>query len=571
MRPQISSSAPVSRPISRVLAAIFAISLFSLLGHQALCFLLEGRVEGIFWDEFYGDDGLGAVFTFLAVAMSMWLLRLTLRWKSRFEAFSRVPLAVWVLFGFAFYAATMRLAAFAHPYAPDESCAVLMGRALAALRPNPQVAPELVGVTFPRWFQNEFIIFSTQTGNYAPSYWPGYALLMAPLAFFGMEWLLNPLLTALSLGMIFVLTQKLVGSREAGVWALVFTFVSAQIVFHSATYFSMSAHLLFNLVFCWFLVQNTRRSALIAGLVGGFALVLHNPMPHFSFALPWIVWIAWKRRALLGPLLLGYCVLALPLGVGWSLHISSLQPALASSTSSEASGPLGAISQIAWRVAYAFRPPDALLLLARLAGTIKLIVWASPGLLVLAYFGWKTARDEQKTDGNAAYLRLLGASVICNFVIYLFVRFDQGHGWGFRYLHQSWLAFPILAAYFLARRGNEIVVFGASLRRFCAILTALGFLLLVPLRFAQVRSFTEVVFGFRAPLVEGTTITFIKENRPAYTFIQNDPFLRGEKWNLRYDSPAQNEKLARRYLKRARRVETGKWGEIWRGDSWNQS
>jgi len=93
------------------------------------------------------------------------------------------------------------------------------------------------------------------------------------------------------------------------------------------TYFSMTAHLLLNLAFAWLLFERTFFRLVLAGLVGSFALLLHNPMPHFLFALPWIVWLALQpdRLRKLLALAAGYAPLALGVGFGWALLLSQIQ------------------------------------------------------------------------------------------------------------------------------------------------------------------------------------------------------------------------------------------------------
>ena len=56
-----------------------------------------------------------------------------------------------------------------------------------------------------------------------------------------------------------------------------------------------------------------------AGLVGGFALTLHNPFPHFIFSLPWLGWLGlrpdrWTRLPLIACC---YAAVFLPIDEGW--------------------------------------------------------------------------------------------------------------------------------------------------------------------------------------------------------------------------------------------------------------
>jgi hypothetical protein len=569
------------------LSALLLVALLSALGLEALQRLIGAQGRTLFWQEFGVGDGPVAWLMLVLEVMAVPLLRFSRAWNGEYCRLFLEKRVMWVCLSSAlFYAVLMRFAAFGLAYTPDESSAVLQAQTFAALQLTPRVAPDLVTSVIPAWLQNNILLFSPETGRYTPTYWPGYALLMAPFARFGLEWLCNPVLTALSLGLLFKLTARWLGSRQAGVWALVWAFASPVIALNAATFFSMPAHLLANLLFCWFFTQNTRRAAFFAGLVGGFALILHNPVPHLSFALPWILW-AWKsRRAQFGPLLLGYALVALPVGIGWSIHLASFQSlpaAIEGAARVAATSQESALSRLVARVAFVFRPPDRYLLLSRLAGLVKIGVWAAPGLIVFAWLGWRRVaalkrspdaasenNDSEEVSGEVSardrnsYLWLLGASVATNFGIYLFIRFDQGHGWGFRYMHQTWLAWPILAAFLIQHEKKRA---GFSLRRLSALFCLLSVLVVLPLRVVQARLFMQNVLRDRPPAAPpGAAISFVRESEgEAATFITNDPFLRNSQWKLRFLSQAKSQQVARRYLASARRVQVGKWGETWSG------
>src|SRR5205814_1196224 len=140
--------------------------------------------------------------------------------------------------------------------------------------------------------------------------------------------------------------------------------------------------------------------------------------------------------------------------------------------------PLAAPAAAGTAAASAFTLPTAYVLGSRAVGIAEAITWAVPFLPVLAAVGWWSAR-------RGSPLRLLGSSVAVTLLAYCFVRFDQGHGWGFRYLHAAWGALPLLAAAALvapaAARWRSAVLAGALL----AIPAANG------LRAAQVGSFVR--------------------------------------------------------------------------------
>ncbi len=79
--------------------------------------------------------------------------------------------------------------------------------------------------------------------------------------------------------------------------------------------------------------------------------------------------------------------------------------------------------------------PNAAVLNMRAAALAKMWVWAVPGLFLIAALGRLLHRDN-------LHVRLLAQSALLTFIAYLFVRFDQGHGWGYRYFHSAWAPLP---------------------------------------------------------------------------------------------------------------------------------
>ncbi|BCM89473.1 hypothetical protein IAD21_01319 [Abditibacteriota bacterium] len=564
---------------------VVIVALAAVLSILPLCMLAQALMKeppSAFWPEFFADIPAAGI-SFLLVALAPLQLGLTRHWPWRVWGESLIRNRVWLIVaGFLLYAFIMKWATHGIVYTPDEYCAVLQARTLATLKLTPQVDPQLLKLVTPSWMQGQFISTSHADGRYSPNYWPGYALLMAPFAAVGAQWLYNAALSAMTFWLMWELGKRLTNTNEGGIWAVVMTICAAQPALQAATYFSMPAHLAFNLLFCWLLTHNTTRSTFLAGLVGSFALILHNPAPHFSFAFPWIVWIALRRRHQLLPLLAGYILIFLPVGIGWSAHLGSFDPDPYVIQAAVHGQDTGRFATVVSRILYVVRPPDIVLLLARIAGVVKWIVWAVPGTAGLALRGYLQLRADRKKarqealpseeridspSGNISseeahqYLWLLSASVVFNLVLYLFVRFDQGHGWGFRYIHQNWMAIPLLAAAFMVRQNGEW-------KRLGAILCLGGLFILLPLQIWQIRTYFDDIDAMGPPSPPSSpSITFIKERPRATTFILNDPFLRQPDWKLRSTSPEQNAKVAQHYLHNARRVQISKWSEIWIGDA----
>jgi hypothetical protein len=130
--------------------------------------------------------------------------------------------------------------------------------------------------------------------------------------------------------------------------------------------------------------------------------VLHNPWPHFLFALPWIGWIAWHdgRRALLR-LIAGYAPLTLVIGGGWWLLMREIQGELWFA-------PQGGDLLLRWQMQLTrvFTFPDGSTLAHRTAELVKLWLWTVPGLPALMVAGWWLSRRSDAATAARALVRL---------------------------------------------------------------------------------------------------------------------------------------------------------------------
>src|SRR3989449_888791 len=200
------------------------------------------------------------------------------------EAIGRRPWAT-ALITFLVLCAGQLFVAKDHALAGDEHLILLQAKAFAAGHLTAQFPPELLSWVLPRPYFDLWLYASRETGAVVSVYWPGFALLLAPFVLLGIPWACNPLLASGALVLIGRLAGRLTGAPQAAGWAMLLTLASPAFSGMALGYFSMTAHLFFNLLYVWALLQ---RRLLLAGVVGSFALVLHNPWPHFLFALPWI-------------------------------------------------------------------------------------------------------------------------------------------------------------------------------------------------------------------------------------------------------------------------------------------
>jgi hypothetical protein len=262
-----------------------------------------------------------------------------------------------------------------------------------------------------------------------------------------------------------------------------------------------------NLVFVALLIMPSTKRAFAAGLVGSLALLLHNPVPHVLFAIPWIAALALQsnRRRYLVPLLVGYLP-GVALGIAWLLFRAEI-----------GTGGLG-VAPIGSAASEVFAWPNAVLLNARVAALVKMCVWAMPALFALALYGYALRRSDPR-------VRLLASSAILTFVAYFFVRFDQGHGWGYRYFHSAWGVVPILAGCAMVERPHT----NGRLVSFAGATAILSLLFLIPYQMTQIDQFiSQHLAQLAPPRRPGNNIYFIHPLGGYYLadMIQVDPLLR---------------------------------------------
>jgi hypothetical protein len=431
-----------------------------------------------------------------------------------------------------------------YPLSMDEYAAVFQSKVFASGAVAAQVPPDLVGWLVVRGFNGTFLIASPESGRVIEAYWPGFALLLAPFQFLSVPWLCNASLSGLSTFLIYLITREITANRRAAGWAMLFALASGAFLAGGISYYSMQAHLTANLLFVALLIRPSTKRALAAGLVGSLALILHNPLPHALFAVPWILALAFEsnRRRYLVPLIVGYLP-GVALGIGWLLFRAETE-----------SGGLG-LAPINGALSGVFAWPDAVLLNARVAAIVKMCVWAMPCLFALALLGCVHWRADSR-------VRLLVSSSILTFVAYFFVRFDQGHGWGYRYFHSAWGVVPILAGCAMADRQQP----NERLISFAGATAILSLLLLNPFQLSQIDQFISRHLAQRAqPRRPGNNVYFIHPLGGFYLadLIQFDPLLRNKDLLLVSHGAALDMQMIQRNWPGAVRVSGSREADQW--------
>jgi hypothetical protein len=429
----------------------------------------------------------------------------------------------------------------ATPFAMDEYAPLAQSFAFAHGRLTWFVPVELVDRMIPFGFRDYFMAVDPATGEMASMYWPGFAALLAPFTAIGLPWLLNPLLAGLAVLLIHRLAQQLIGGREAAGWAILFALASPVFTVNAISFYSMTAHLALNLLFLLWLLDGRMSRAFLAGLTGGLALNLHNPVPHVLFAAPWLAWLAWDRRRwpALAAVAVGYVPIGLGVGLTWPLLLGALHPHTAKAAAVIAPT-AGLWALVKTKFGAAFALPNMVIVVARLQATWKIWIWSFPGLLIL------TAAAARRANPR---LLLLGGSALVTYVVYWFVPFDQGHGWGYRYLHSAWAALPLLAAAFIVapRQDPEDA---RGWREQAGGLAIASLVLGTALAFAQVRAVMGQHLAQRIPIpASGRWIEFVRFDARMYTWdmIQNMPGDSRRLILMSFGAPSDTRLVSARY------------------------
>lgn len=410
----------------------------------------------------------------------------------------------------------------AHPLSMDEYVALFQARVFAAGRLTGHFPPALLDWLVPPVARLLFFEVSPVSGRIAEIHWPGFALLLTPFVVLGVPWACNAVLAGAALLLLANFARRTLDDDEAAGWALVIAIGSAAFVVDAISYYSMTAHLLANLAFASLLLAPRRRRLFAAGLVGGFACTLNQPYPHFLFALPWIAELARGRGrgARLALLALGYLPGVLGGVLGWVALRGSIRRDGGAALSGVATAAGGAAGRFLSQATRMLAWPSVELGWARTLGYIKLMDWAVPGLLVLAWCGWRSCRHREP-------MGRVGASFALTVVGYWFTPpgNTQGHGWGFRYLHSTWWALPIFAAALVARWNPE----RRSWRPLVAVLALLGLVISVPVHLVEVERWIAQHLAQGLPRTGAGRELHLLDNRQGFyvrDLAQNDPFLR---------------------------------------------
>ncbi len=177
---------------------------------------------------------------------------------------SRIPrlVLVAILFSFLTSAAYSLFIFDGVPHIPDEIGYLFQAKIFKLARlyvPSP-CSPE--SFDFPHVVNN---------GRWYSMYPPGFPFLLLFGLILGVPWIVNPVIGALAILLLYLLGKEIYG-RKTGILAAILGATSIWRLIMSATMMSHAASMLFNGLFLLFAVRSIRRPALREGLLAGAAL-----------------------------------------------------------------------------------------------------------------------------------------------------------------------------------------------------------------------------------------------------------------------------------------------------------
>ena len=401
--------------------------------------------------------------------------------------------------------------------AMDEFAASFQAKIFASGRLQAEVPQEWRGLA--PWMTPVFVNYKPAAGVWVASYLPVYSAIRAVFALAGVERLTNPVLAALTVALVIAIARRMSrpdqGPRPA-VFAMLFLVLSTQFLVTSMGAYSMPAHLCLNLLWLWLYLRNDAASLAAAPLVGVLAMGLHNPVPHALFVAPFLVRMVRDRRYVW----IAYFAAVYGAGAyGWYQWLQFVQTDVDGSMAVIGAGTVGS-GGLGGGVFNTFAFPTPFRLFVQGMSVALLLTWQTPAVaifLAIALLGWKRLGTTERD---------LAAGLVATFAFYTFFNADQGHGWGYRYMHPVLGNAVLLAAVGAVqawRGGREALV--TRLVIASALFTvALQF----PLRTMQIERFVRPVAA-TVDYIAGLDAEIVTVNAGvawyARDFVRNDPFL----------------------------------------------
>jgi hypothetical protein len=378
--------------------------------------------------------------------------------------------------------------------------------------------------------QPYFVFHDLQHALWGAHYRPVFAALWALFSLAGSAQLLNPMMAAGSIVLVWLIARDLFPARPDAKWvAAILLASSPQFLVMATSGFSWPAHLFFNLVWLYLFLQDTPRAYAAAACVGFLAVGLHQVHAHLLFVAPFLMPLLSGRSTRRLSVALGFAgayILALLVWVYWHEISLVLEHGAA------------AFADINWlrpdyiqnfldnrsRGDLALFDSDLSPILMtynvwRLFGWVNI---AAIGLMFIAVRYWKDMPP---------VIRLAFVALALNAAAYAVLMPNQMHGWGYRYFHgHLGLIALIAAAGWVRLTGPERGPVGsAGLARVVICLTLFTLVVGLPLRAYQVAAKVApkaAAHRFVRALPADVVMVDTGSIWFGIDLVRNDPFLR---------------------------------------------
>lgn len=368
-----------------------------------------------------------------------------------------------------------------------------------------------------RALNHGFARYDVTSGQVYSTYRPGMAALTAAFDLAGMGAYTSAVLSAGSIILVASIARHLWPcSRSAPLVAALIVATSQQVLITGLTSYAMPAHLFFNLLWIRLFLLDRPWAHGLAALVGVATAALHQVHPHLFFAAPFLLTLFRPFRA---GLLLFYGIIY---ALGHVLIIGWDQIALgAAATGAGQSGTVEVGIGFIGLVAKIFTLPGWFELSTIAALIVRLVAWQNLVLVPLLVIAARRAEWSMS-------MWLLAASIASSLLPYVFLMPDQGHGWGYRYLHGliGNLALIATAGWLAVEK-----MIDSDRRRIAAPLLVAGVLsvtVMLPLRAVQVEQLVSS-FANAYQYIRTTAADVVVVDTPSIYYgqdlVRNTPFL----------------------------------------------
>lgn len=313
---------------------------------------------------------------------------------------------------------------------------------------------------------HKFMLPADHRLAWVSAYLPGNAALRALIGLIASPALTGPMLTALGGLALWGCARRIwTENREPATVATLLYFGSGQVLMTGMTAYAMPAHLALNLVWLWLYLGATWRRDMAALAVGFLATGLHQPLFHPLFAAPFLALLIlprqrdWRRAALYaaGYAAIGLFWLAWP-GWIWAMvqQGAAVQPA--------------GVDYLT-RLQQTVGEMHGFGLIEMIANLLRFAAWQHLLLVPLALLGARLMRRDP-------LVAALAAGPLLTVAVMTLILPNQGHGFGYRYLHGLIGNLALLAVFGWMTLGAET----ARWRTLLVRATAVGWLAVLPVQ-----------------------------------------------------------------------------------------